>query len=601
MNILGLLALLLFCGSYSTPAQARSSDEEFLESITSDDSKKPGVIVIVHLQGKVELLDETDSNLGQAKKGDRLTNGMKIVTASGAIADLAFSNGFIMQLQENSRFDVATFSHEPYEFVFINGAKLNARDLDKFADEKAIISNLEASEDAWNDLELEPVTSDNEFILHYGTMIGETKRLKPGSRMDIITPIGTAGIRGTIWRLTVIPSPNGDAGGTSYSGTLDVSRGRVSFTTPDGTRSVNVNNGFSAQIEASAQGADVSIISLVTSRLTPERIVLLNSTAESTKNDQDAFAAVSTRSDVIDRVLDAVANVDANDSPAFSEAVSNLAKSNTADAGQIAQVATAVALVRAGRETMPSVIAETNSALIRAVPSASNAITSGTVKTASNSGMNQGTINNVNSAVSQSAIQTGVSLGSTSPTALSGVVGALVSNSPTNANQISQQALTAVANSGLPATTQSNLASSVAQSTIQASAQSALQSGANFNSAAQTAAATAQAVQQSANNLGLGAAVAPVTTPVSVENLTTEAQNSTTSGRGTSTTPNQGGTGDSNTGDTTETPNPGNPGNTADPSQGSTGGITGPPPRPTPTPKLTPTPPPTPTPRPSRR
>ena len=105
-----------------------------MESITTDDSNKPEVIVIVDLQGQVELLDESDNNLGQAKKGDRLTNGMKIVTAPGAVADLAFSNGLIMQLQENSRFDIATFSHEPYEFVFINDAKLNATDLEKFAD-----------------------------------------------------------------------------------------------------------------------------------------------------------------------------------------------------------------------------------------------------------------------------------------------------------------------------------------------------------------------------------------------------------------------------------------------------------------------------------
>jgi hypothetical protein len=219
------LCIVALCLSPATSALAQSSDQEFLEESAAQESMQEGIVAILEVTGQVELIDAEDNNLGPATKGTKIGNGISIATGPGARVDLAFSNGLVMQIQENSRFTVADFEHEPYEFVFSNGVALNARDVDKFGEEKAVLTNLDASEDAWNDLGIEPVAATSEFVLHYGTMIGETKQLQPGSRLDIITPIGTAGIRGTIWRLTVIPAGNG-----SYRGTLDVSRGRVTFT-----------------------------------------------------------------------------------------------------------------------------------------------------------------------------------------------------------------------------------------------------------------------------------------------------------------------------------------------------------------------------------
>ena len=68
-----------------------------------------------------------------------------------------------MQIQENSRFTVAEFEHEPCEFVFSNGVTLNARDVEKFGDEKAVLTNLDASADGWNNLETESVTATSEL------------------------------------------------------------------------------------------------------------------------------------------------------------------------------------------------------------------------------------------------------------------------------------------------------------------------------------------------------------------------------------------------------------------------------------------------------
>jgi hypothetical protein len=259
---------------------------------------KPGIVVILDFEGKVELIDAEGYSSGQVSKGDKVETVVYITTGPGARADIAFSNGLLMQIQENSRFTVADFAHEPYEFVFSNGVTLDARDVDKFGDEKAVLTNLDASEEAWNEMEVEPVTANSEFILHYGTLIGETKKLQPGSRLDIITPIGTAGIRGTIWRLTIIPAGDG-----SFRGTLDVSRGNVVFTNTNGTRTLNVATGFSMAIEArTAANGDVNITGVSTSQMTQERVNLLNSTVRNVEAVQTFFTAVQGTPEILARV-----------------------------------------------------------------------------------------------------------------------------------------------------------------------------------------------------------------------------------------------------------------------------------------------------------
>lgn len=589
-----ILGLFFHAVLPSAKAQQQVSDQEFLEQTSYDQELVPGTVVVLESQGPVELIDAEGKTVGTVAKRDKIMNGFSIATGPGAVVDLAFSTGLLMQIQENSRFTIADFVHEPYEMLFSKGVAMNASEAKKSGDKKAVINKLHSSSNAWNEMKVEPRTATSEFTLHYGTMIGVTKKLQPASRLSIVTPIGTADIRGTIWRLTVIPAGNG-----FYRGTLDVSRGRVTFSTPDGSRSVNVNNGFSSQIAGVSQGDTLQIDSLVSARLTPERISLLDSTAQNLANNQDYFVAINGDPAVVETVLSYLSEVSANDPEAFSEAVSSLAQNQPADAAQIAAVAAAYALVNTSPANISSVISQAVSSIITAVPSATQGIISSTFNVATNSGDGPAMVSNIISSVTQSVIQTGINLASSQnpngKSVLSSVVAALVSSNPSAANQISEQALTALSNSALQSNQKSVIAASIAQSAIQASAQSALKSGADINSANLNATSTASSVQQSADSLGLGESVSVITEPSNVRDLTIQAGNSNTNGGESG---NQGLTVGSvnDGGDTGVSPNLSNPGPQSDPAQGSTGGTTE---KPVPTPRPTATPIPTATPRPT--
>jgi hypothetical protein len=196
-----------------------------------------------------------------------------------------------MQIQENSRFGIGNFEQEAYEFVFSNGEAIRPREIKDFGADEAVLTTLDASEDAWNKLEQEPTTSATEFTLEYGTMVGETKKLRPGSLMDINTPIGVARIRGTIWRLTI--QRVGGPGSNVYRGTLDVGRGQVNFLNAQGTRTVDVRGGFTMQIEAVVEAPEqVRVNILETGPMTPERVAALEVITEAVRSVQTYFQAV---------------------------------------------------------------------------------------------------------------------------------------------------------------------------------------------------------------------------------------------------------------------------------------------------------------------
>jgi hypothetical protein len=150
---------------------------------------------------------------------------------------------------------------------------------------------MDASEEAWNKLEQEPTTSITRFELEYGTLIGESKKLRPGSRMDIVTPIGVAGIRGTVWRLTL--QRIGGPGSNQFRGTLDVGRGLVTFSNSEGSRAVDVSGGFTLRVEATFQGpGQVNFTVLETGRITPERAAALEEVTKAVQTIQTYFQAV---------------------------------------------------------------------------------------------------------------------------------------------------------------------------------------------------------------------------------------------------------------------------------------------------------------------
>jgi hypothetical protein len=288
-----LLLCLVLSLIYSLPASSQDSDK-----VEDGSDKKEGVTVIVDLAGKVEIIETEGAKPKSAVKGARVPVGATCLVGPGSRLDLALSNGALFQLRENSKFTIGEFEQESYEFVFTNGAAIRAPELKDFGADEAVLQTMDASEEAWNKLGAEPTTSKGKFILSEGTMIGQAKKLKPGSRMDIVTPIGTARIRGTVWMFTVTPTQG--SGGTSFQGKLDVAEGQVDFSKTDGSATVQVQGGYTATFDATiSPTGEVSISNINTSQMPPEQQAMLLSTVSAVAQQQTFFTAVSGTPDAL--------------------------------------------------------------------------------------------------------------------------------------------------------------------------------------------------------------------------------------------------------------------------------------------------------------
>ena len=296
------LALSLLC---SLPAYSQKpAKAEDVSDI------KDGVTVVVDLAGKVEIVEMEGAKPKPAEKGARVPVGATFLVGPNSRLDLALSNGALFQLGENSKFTIGEFEQDAYEFVFTNGAAIRPREIKDFGADEAILQTMDASEEAWNKLGSEPTTSKGKFILSEGTMIGQSKKLKPGSRMDIVTPIGTARIRGTVWRLTV--KPVGGPGATRFQGTLDVAEGRVDFGKSDGSRNVQVQGGYTATFDVTVTpSGEVRITNINTSPMPPERQAALLGTVSDVAQQQTYFTAVNGTPDALREAIRAQAQTQA--------------------------------------------------------------------------------------------------------------------------------------------------------------------------------------------------------------------------------------------------------------------------------------------------
>lgn len=294
------LSLLCFLPVYSQkPSEAEG-----------DSDKRDGVTVVVELAGKVEIVEMEGAKPKPLEKGARVPVGATLLVGPNSRLDLAFSNGALFQLLENSKFTIGEFEQEAYEFVFTNGAAIRPRELKDFGADEAILQTMDASEEAWNKLGSEPTTSKGKFILSEGTMIGQSKKLKPGSTMEIVTPIGTAGIRGTVWRLTV--KPVGGPGATRFQGTLDVAEGRVDFGKSDGSRNVQVQGGYTATFDVTVTpSGEVRMTNINTSPMPPERQAMLLGTVSTVAQEQTYFTAVNGNPDALREAIRAQAQTQA--------------------------------------------------------------------------------------------------------------------------------------------------------------------------------------------------------------------------------------------------------------------------------------------------
>ena len=572
----------------------------------STSERKPGITVIVDAAGAVQVIDKPGASSRPAKKGDRVPVEGTVVTGADGQANLALSNGAFFQIHENSSFSIPHFEQSAFEFVFASGAPIHKKQVEELGADEAVVKCLDASENAWNDLPAEPTESSTGFALNYGTMIGESKKLKNNSQMNITTPIGAAGIRGTIWRLTTQKS--GGASSNQFRGTLDVSEGRVDFSKKDGTSSVQVKSGFGMNVQATVlpNGA-VSFDSLGTNRMSPERAQLLVSSIKEVAQVQQAFTAVQGSPEVLINTLKSMQGVDLNSAQAVSDAALTLLSGDAAQTQQVTNLISALVITRADPGVAPRIVSEVVSSILTQSPTLAPNVVSGVVATTSMAAKNEiaslalgQTITRAAvasavttapaqvAAITASGISLAASRGSDSgaPAISSAIVGAAITALPAQANLIAATAVNAAANANVRQEVAQNVVAAVANSAAVNAAYAAISNGGDRQAAEQAAAAVAETVRETAANTQFAEIATAASSANAIQQSVTQAQNSYDRGE----TPNTDGS-------SGVTGGPESRGDTGSKSQVDTQSAVQPvqppppPPQATPTPQATPIPP----------
>jgi hypothetical protein len=142
-----------------------------------------GKIVAARVEGDVQKVLQDQSSV-PLKNGDQLLETQTVKTGKSSSVVLVFENGSSVKLGAESSLAIDEFKIDPLG-------------------EAVDMSTLKA----------EPTVSKTSLNLAYGEMVGDVKKLNTnkGSTFNIKTPVGAAGIRGTIFRIVFRPSADGKA------------------------------------------------------------------------------------------------------------------------------------------------------------------------------------------------------------------------------------------------------------------------------------------------------------------------------------------------------------------------------------------------------
>ncbi|MFK7850355.1 MAG: FecR domain-containing protein [Akkermansiaceae bacterium] len=260
------------------------------------DDALPGKVLVAKAIGKVEATHPKNKSPKLLKARDRLTEKHTVNVGPSSSATLAFSNGSIISLLENSSLEISKFLQDPFSTP---------------------LSMAMAEE--------EPSVSTTELNLKNSEVICNAKKLRidEGSSYSINTPVGAAGIRGTIFAVSYLPDANGKNNGVY---TLSVTEGQVAFTDKDGNVTI-VNEGeelvitFKLTIDP-VTGAiiEIEILSQEIRAIPANRLAMINRVA--TEGEEDVRAIVFNPTDLIFfanfQTIDLTPAI-ANTSPAVTE------------------------------------------------------------------------------------------------------------------------------------------------------------------------------------------------------------------------------------------------------------------------------------------
>ena len=221
---------------------------------------KRGAIIITAVQGKAKIIKPGATEGKNAIKGTPLQQGEKIITEKDSSVSLAFENGSVIQVEAESNFVVEEFLQAPWE----------------------------VSEQALGEMKTEPSNSKLATYLEYGEVTSGVKKLKPGSSLTVSTPLGTAGIRGTDFKVGLQRDSKGGSKGLNVS----VASGEVAVSTKGGA-TASVKGGFSTSVTVTpgANGQGSSVSQTVTTQIPAESSL---SILQSVKSQQESAATVVT-------------------------------------------------------------------------------------------------------------------------------------------------------------------------------------------------------------------------------------------------------------------------------------------------------------------
>ena len=186
-------------------------------------------VIVTSIKGEVSSLNTVDEfkvQMGPTSVGKKINPKTILTTGKTGKVALLFSNGTLITIKPGSRFYLRTY--------------------------KQLEGIVDGSLDPGK-LEEEPTQSELSAHLDYGDLIVKAPKLKKGSSMKLTSPLGTAGVRGTMFQLMAVRnSVTGD-----IMGGINLISGDIDFTDTGGN-SVSLLSGQSIQLATSKLGAPVA-------------------------------------------------------------------------------------------------------------------------------------------------------------------------------------------------------------------------------------------------------------------------------------------------------------------------------------------------------
>jgi len=178
-----------------------------------------GRIVAAQVSGTVTALNRADNTSTALAAGVEIKQNYVVTTGANSSAVLVFSNGASLRVAEDTVLSIDEFLQEPF-----------------------------SGENVVAESKAEPSTSTTKLNVLRGELVANVKKLNrdKGSKFEVFTPVGAAGVRGTVFRIVVRADANGQV---TFS--LATSEGEVLLAGLDGTN-IPVQAGKEVTLEFNA-------------------------------------------------------------------------------------------------------------------------------------------------------------------------------------------------------------------------------------------------------------------------------------------------------------------------------------------------------------